>query len=193
MMKELPYLLALEEAACDAWEAADAIYEERKATLEAKLKATELQMMMAEMVLQRDRDLTRTKLLADAEKVWGPGHASRPPLAVHNLCGPLPPAPPPVQHPTGSWVGSRLPPSPPPSPPEDPPPPEDPSPPPPPPQPPQPPQPPIAMAATVPDPPSPTPTETWGKDHENDIGWKFRCISGIAEYYGDPPPTPPRF
>ena len=122
MLIKLELLSRDREAACQAWEAAEALYEQRKETLEAKLKAAELQMMMAEMVLQRDRDLTRTKLLADAEKVWGPGHASRPPLAVHNLCGPLPPAPPPVQHPTGSWVGSRLPPSPPPSPPEDPPP-----------------------------------------------------------------------
>ena len=114
MLIKLELLSRDREAACQAWEAAEALYEQRKETLEAKLKAVELQMMMAEMVLQRDRDLTRTKLLADAEKVWGPGHASRPPLAVHNLCGPLPPAPPPVQHPTGSWVGSRLPPSPPP-------------------------------------------------------------------------------
>ena len=113
MLIKLELLSRDREAACQAWEAAEALYEQRKETLEAKLKAVELQMMMAEMVLQRDRDLTRTKLLADAEKVWGPGHASRPPLAVHNLCGPLPPAPPPVKDPTGSWVGSRLPPSPP--------------------------------------------------------------------------------
>ena len=39
------------------------------------------------------------------------------PPRVYDMRGPLPPAPPPVMDPTGSWVGSRLPPSPPPSPP----------------------------------------------------------------------------
>ena len=33
------------------------------------------------------RKATQTKLLADAEKVWGPDHASRPPLATYNLVG----------------------------------------------------------------------------------------------------------
>ena len=139
-------------------------------------------MMMAEMVLQRDRDLTRTKLLADAEKVWGPGHASRPPLAVHNLCGPLPPAPPPVKDPTGSWVGSRLPPSPPPSPPaaEDPPDPPSPDPPPP------------GPPPAPPGPGSPALTDD-GKDHPDDDK-KHAFLKTMAEYYKDsPPPTPPRF
>ena len=73
------------DAAVSAWEAADALYEQRKATLFAELKAAEMQAAFAEMLLQRDREATRAKLLADAEKVWGPDHASRPPLATYKL------------------------------------------------------------------------------------------------------------
>ena len=87
MISALQLLARDADAAISAWEAADALYEQRKATLFAELKAAETQAAMAAMLLQRDREGTRAKLLADAEKVWGPDHASRPPLATYNLVG----------------------------------------------------------------------------------------------------------
>ena len=75
------------DSAISAWEAADALYEQRKATLLAELKAAELQAAMTEMMLQRCRERTRTTLLADAEKQWGPGccvrHHSNPTHVVY--------------------------------------------------------------------------------------------------------------
>ena len=85
MISSLQLLARDADAALSAWEAADALYEQRKATLFAELKAAEMQAAFAEMLLQRDREATRAKLLADAEKVWGPDHASRPPLATYKL------------------------------------------------------------------------------------------------------------
>ena len=85
MISELQLLARDCDVALSAWEAADALYEQRKATMEAELKAGELQAAMLTMILQQDREATRAKLLADAEKVWGPDHASRPPLATYKL------------------------------------------------------------------------------------------------------------
>ena len=100
MISELQLLARDCDVALSAWEAADALYEQRKATMEAELKAGELQAAMLTMILQQDRECRRAELLRDAEKVWGPDHASRPPLATYNLvgvplAGPRPPSPPP--------------------------------------------------------------------------------------------------
>jgi hypothetical protein len=37
----------------------------------------------------------RSRLLEEAEAAWGPDHASRPPRAVYDMRGPMPPSPPP--------------------------------------------------------------------------------------------------
>ena len=85
MISKLQLLARDCDAALSAWEAADSLYEQRKATIEAELKAAEMQAAFAELLLRQDREATRTKLLADAEKVWGPDHASRPPLATYKV------------------------------------------------------------------------------------------------------------
>ena len=38
---------------------------------------------------REERAETRTKLLAQAEKEWGPDHASHPPRAVYDMRGPM--------------------------------------------------------------------------------------------------------
>ena len=62
----------------------------RLAEFEAAAEAEE----MEERMRQRNLSL-RAQLLAAAEKVWGADHASRPPVAVYDMRGPLPPSPPP--------------------------------------------------------------------------------------------------
>ena len=121
MISRLQLLARDADAALSAYEAAEALYQQRKATLEVELKAAEMQVAFAALLLQKDRDNTRAQLHAAAEKEWGPDYASRAPLATYNLRGD-----------PSSW---QLP-SPPPSPPEDPPPQS--------PQPPQPPQQPLS-------------------------------------------------
>ena len=84
MISGLQLLARDADAALSAYEAAEALYQQRKATLEAELKAAEMQAAMAEMMLQQCRERTRATLLADAVKVWGPDHVSRPPVATYN-------------------------------------------------------------------------------------------------------------
>jgi exonuclease VII small subunit len=79
MISRLQLLARDADAALSAYEAAEALYQQRKATLEAELKAAEMQVAFAALLLQKDRDNTRAQLHAAAEKEWGPDYASRAP------------------------------------------------------------------------------------------------------------------
>ena len=55
MISALQLLARDADAAISAWKAADALYEQRKATIEAELQAAEMQAAFAELLLRQDR------------------------------------------------------------------------------------------------------------------------------------------
>ena len=142
--KDLLYSLDMvtrdREAACQAWEAAEALYKQKRATLEAEqahaqaqMEKCDLRMQVLQMKLEKAEDDPYGEREAEFEeemRAW----AVAPPAAVYDLRGdpsswqlPSPPPSPPEGDPPPA--DDAPPPSPPEDPPEDPPPPQSPTPP----------------------------------------------------------------
>ena len=73
-----------------------------------RIQVMELQLEKAGATERVANAPMRAKVAADATRVWGGDHTSRPPAAVYDLRGPLQPVPPPEQHANGSWIGARI-------------------------------------------------------------------------------------